>query len=146
VGDSSNDPLMLDGPSLMWALVATTCVPRAPIVATGETHPSLLEHHSSDGIIAADRLPIATKSYGLSVQMRIVVVLTLITLVTNILYSDQNELKTCNNLYNNIMCILVIQTYFFSYKLPPLDLNFCHHCAMFDHSSYLTYLFKYVKL
>jgi hypothetical protein len=65
---------MLDGSSLLWGLVATTPVPRAPIVATCETRSSLLAHHSSDGTATTDRLPNATESYGPSVQKHIVVV------------------------------------------------------------------------
>jgi hypothetical protein len=65
---------MLDGPSLLWRLIATTCMPRAPTVATGETRPSLMGYNSSNGTTVIDQLPIATEGYKLSVQRRIVVV------------------------------------------------------------------------
>jgi hypothetical protein len=45
-----------------------------PTVATGEAHPLLLEHHSSDGTAAADRLHVDTEGYGPLVQRHIVVV------------------------------------------------------------------------
>jgi hypothetical protein len=48
-------------------------------VETGEAHPSLLEHRSSDGIVAAGRLPIATEGYGSLIQRRIVVVVVTFT-------------------------------------------------------------------
>jgi hypothetical protein len=34
-----------------------------PTIAMGEVHPLLLGHHSSDGIAAAGRLPVATEGY-----------------------------------------------------------------------------------
>jgi hypothetical protein len=38
-----------------------------PRVAMGETHPLLLGHHSSDGTVAAGRLPITTETYCSSI-------------------------------------------------------------------------------
>jgi hypothetical protein len=64
---SSNGPLMSDGTSLLWRLVATPRMSRAPAVAMGKAHSSLLEHRSSDRTAVVDRLPIATESYDPSV-------------------------------------------------------------------------------
>jgi hypothetical protein len=50
-----------------------TCA-TCPTVATGEARLLLLGHHSSDGIVAAGRLSIATEGYGPLLQRRIVVV------------------------------------------------------------------------
>jgi hypothetical protein len=40
----------------------------------GKVRPSLLEHHSSDGTAAVDRLSITTEGYRILVQKRIIVV------------------------------------------------------------------------
>jgi hypothetical protein len=45
-----------------------------PVVATGEAHPLLLGHHSSDGTAAAGHLPVSTGGYGPLLQKCIVVV------------------------------------------------------------------------
>jgi hypothetical protein len=46
-----------------------------PTVATDDTRPPLLGHHSSDGTAATDRLSVAIENYGPSVHMRIIVML-----------------------------------------------------------------------
>jgi hypothetical protein len=71
---SSNDPLISDDPSLLWALVATTRVRRGPIVAMSEVNPSLLGHHNRDVIAAVSHLSIAREGYGPLAHKRIVVV------------------------------------------------------------------------
>jgi hypothetical protein len=43
------------------------------IVVMGKARPLLLGHHSSDGTVAASRLPFATEGYGPLLQRRIVV-------------------------------------------------------------------------
>jgi hypothetical protein len=45
-----------------------------PIVSMGKPRPSLLGHHSTDGIAAVGCLPVATEGYGPLVHRRIVVV------------------------------------------------------------------------
>jgi hypothetical protein len=45
-----------------------------PTLATDEARPLLLGHHSSDGTIAAGRLPIATEGYEPLLRRHIVVV------------------------------------------------------------------------
>jgi hypothetical protein len=45
-----------------------------PIVATGESRPLLLGHHSTDGIVVVGHLPVATEGYGPLLQRHIVVV------------------------------------------------------------------------
>jgi hypothetical protein len=72
---SSNGPLMSGCPPLLWALAVITRVPRAPTVAMGEVRSLLLEHHSSDGTVAAGHLPVAIEGYGPLVHRHIVVVL-----------------------------------------------------------------------
>jgi hypothetical protein len=73
VGVSSNGPLMLDDPSLLCGLVATTPVPCAPIVAMGAMRPSLLVHNNSDRTIVVGHLPIATECYGPLAHKHIIV-------------------------------------------------------------------------
>jgi hypothetical protein len=48
-----------------------------PTVVTGETCSFLLERHSSDGTSVAGYLLVATEDYGMLVQRRIVVVISL---------------------------------------------------------------------
>jgi hypothetical protein len=64
VGASSNGQLMSSGPSLLWGLVATARVSRAPTVVTGEVHPLILGHHISDGTTSVGHLPIAMEGDG----------------------------------------------------------------------------------
>jgi hypothetical protein len=64
MGASSNRLVMSDDTSLLWRLVATMRMPRALTVATGEAHPSLVGHHSSDGTTTVGHLTIATEDYG----------------------------------------------------------------------------------
>jgi hypothetical protein len=44
-----------------------------PTVATGEAHPLLLEHHSSDRTAAVSHLPVATEAYCSSVFLELIV-------------------------------------------------------------------------
>jgi hypothetical protein len=63
---------MSDDSSLLWRLVATTPMLRAPTVAMDKVCISLLGHHSSDGTAMADRLPVAIENYRSLVQRRII--------------------------------------------------------------------------
>jgi hypothetical protein len=74
VGGSSNDPLMSNDSSLLWALVSNHVRATCLTVATDEACPSLLGHHNSDGTTAVNCLLIATEGYEPSVQRCIIVV------------------------------------------------------------------------
>jgi hypothetical protein len=71
--------------SLLWGLVATARVSRAPTVATGEARSLLLP--SSDGITAAGHFTVAIEGYELSVQSHIVIVLVINIIIIHKFYS-----------------------------------------------------------
>jgi Na+/H+-translocating membrane pyrophosphatase len=85
VGASSNEMLMSVSSSLLWGLVATARVSRAPTVATGEARSLLLP--SSDGITAAGHFTVAIEGYELSVQSHIVIVLVINIIIIHKFYS-----------------------------------------------------------